>query len=239
MDGYWQSYQRAHDRSNGEYAKWERYCRQQREILRALEDLTSRGRRMYELDDRKDQVMTALKLALANLAMWARDNYFPREYARATWRRLTPFFQLPARVARRPDTIGVELTAFNDRRLGRDLVAVCDRISEIPPRLPGGHRLVLTVKGAARCAAVEREPSVACQPIRVPTWVHCSYRRTGTDAARDTPAASPQQPAFRRVPFAPDAGGGRGRTRPGIRKRTAPSVTGSPGRSSGLPSLPG
>ena len=36
---------------------------------------------MYELDHAKDQVMTTLKLALANLVMWTRDHYFPATYA--------------------------------------------------------------------------------------------------------------------------------------------------------------
>ncbi len=30
-------------------------------------------REMYELDNRKDQVMTVFKVALANLGMWVRD----------------------------------------------------------------------------------------------------------------------------------------------------------------------
>ena len=35
----------------------------------ALEDLTTHERTMYELDNRKDQVMTVFKVALANLVM--------------------------------------------------------------------------------------------------------------------------------------------------------------------------
>ena len=54
---------------NWEYDKWQRYCWEQWELLGELEDLKAGERRMYELDDRKDQVMTVLKLALANLAM--------------------------------------------------------------------------------------------------------------------------------------------------------------------------
>jgi hypothetical protein len=42
-------------------------------VLRALEDLDAKERTMYELDHRKDQVMTVCKVALANLAMWVRD----------------------------------------------------------------------------------------------------------------------------------------------------------------------
>ena len=75
-----------------EFRKQERYCKEQREVLRALEDLEAKERTMYELDHRKDQVMTVCKVALANLAMWARDHYFPASYAHATWQRLLPFF---------------------------------------------------------------------------------------------------------------------------------------------------
>ena len=62
----------------------ERYCREQRELLRALEDLTTHERTMYELDNRKDQVMTVFKVALANVVMWTRDHYFPKSFAHAT-----------------------------------------------------------------------------------------------------------------------------------------------------------
>jgi hypothetical protein len=41
-----------------ESTKHERYCRKPRELLRALEDLTAKERMMYELDNRKDQIMT-------------------------------------------------------------------------------------------------------------------------------------------------------------------------------------
>ncbi|MDP9350136.1 MAG: hypothetical protein M3P51_01120, partial [Chloroflexota bacterium] len=99
MEGYWQNYYRAHDRNSREYERWQRYCREQCDLLREIEDLKAGERQMYELDDSKDQVMTALKLALANLAMWVRDNYFQPEYARATWTRLAPFFRLPGRVS--------------------------------------------------------------------------------------------------------------------------------------------
>jgi hypothetical protein len=51
----------------------EKYCREQRELLRAIEDLEQQEREMYELDNRKDQVMTTCKVALTNLGMWVRD----------------------------------------------------------------------------------------------------------------------------------------------------------------------
>jgi hypothetical protein len=79
-------------------AKQERYCLEQCQVLRALEDLAAKERTMYEPDHRKDQAMTVCKVALANLAMWVRDHYFPASYAHATWRRLLPFFQLPGTI---------------------------------------------------------------------------------------------------------------------------------------------
>ncbi len=61
---------RAYEQCNAEFRKQERYCKEQREVLRALEELKAQEKTMYELDHRKDQVMTVCKVALANLAMW-------------------------------------------------------------------------------------------------------------------------------------------------------------------------
>ncbi len=96
---------------------------------------------MYELDDNKDQIMTALKLALANLIMWVRDNYFPPEYAQATWQRLSSLFQLPTCMVWGEAAITVELRQFNDHRLNRDLTTVRARVAERRPRLPGARLL--------------------------------------------------------------------------------------------------
>ncbi len=150
MEGHWRGYYRAFNTCNREYAKWEQYCQNQREILRELEDLKAGERRMYELDNRKDQVMTILKLALANLAMWVRDSYFPPEYASATWGRLAPFFRLPGRVVWDLDSMSVELRGFNDRALNRDLAAVCTRVNEAHLRLPNGRALLFGVTSSCR-----------------------------------------------------------------------------------------
>ena len=94
---------------------------------------------MYEIDNRKDQVMTVCKVALANLAMWVRDHYFPPSYAQATWKRLLPFFQLPGTITQDATLVQVELRPFNDRVLNRDLVILCDRVNQASPRLPDGR----------------------------------------------------------------------------------------------------
>ena len=63
--------QRIEETSRAALATCERACSQQRTLLRELEDLKKKERVMYELEHAKDQVMTVLKLALANLVMWA------------------------------------------------------------------------------------------------------------------------------------------------------------------------
>jgi len=80
--------------------------------------------------------MTVLKLALANLVMWTRDRYFPATYTQATWHRLAPFFRLPGRIVWGKDRVMVELRPFNDRRLTRDLIELCQRVEAAQPGCP-------------------------------------------------------------------------------------------------------
>ena len=102
-------------------------------------------REMFELDNRKDQVMTICKVALVNVVMWTRDQYFPLTYAHATWKRLAPFFHLPGRVTQGPRAISVELRPFNDHQLNHDLVALCERVNQASPQLPDGRQLLFSV----------------------------------------------------------------------------------------------
>ncbi len=143
LETYRQRVYRVEAKTDQESNKHERYCREQRELLRTLEALTAHERVMYELDNRKDHIMTVCKLALANLAMWVRDHFFPATYAHATWHRLLPFFQLPGRVQWGSDVVQVEVRPFNNRQLTRDLLAVCQRVNELRPRLPDGRALIL------------------------------------------------------------------------------------------------
>jgi len=143
LEPLWQRVYRVQEKSHQESSKHERYCREQRDLLRALEDLAANERVMHELDNRKDQIMTICKVALANLAMWVRDRFFPATYAHATWQRLLPFFRLPGRVLWGREGVRVELRPFNTRQLNRDLLAVCQRVNEFHPRLPDGRLLIL------------------------------------------------------------------------------------------------
>ena len=143
LEPLWQHVSRVRENSHRESTKHERYCREQRELLRALEDLAANECLMYELDNRKDQIMTVCKLALANLAMWVRDRFFPSTYAHATWQRLQPFFRLPGRIQWSHDAVHIDLRPFNNRQLTRDLLAVCQRVNEIQSRIPDGRLLIL------------------------------------------------------------------------------------------------
>jgi hypothetical protein len=107
-----QRYWRAERERDADWRKLERYCREQRVVLRQLENLAIREHQMYELTNEKDQVMTVCKVALTNLAMWTREQYFPTDYAHATWHRLAPFFQLPGQVTWEQATVAVELRLF-------------------------------------------------------------------------------------------------------------------------------
>ena len=141
-----QSKQRAEQAYRTAWDACEHACCQQRFLLRELETLKEKERVMYELEHAKDQVMTVLKLALANVVMWTRDTYFPAAYAQATWQRLAPFFRLPGWVVWGTETVEVELRSFNDRQLNRDLAAICEKVNAEETRLPDGRRLRFTMR---------------------------------------------------------------------------------------------
>ena len=95
--------------------------------------------------------MMVCKVALANLAMWVRDHYFPVSYAHATWLRLVPFFRLPGRIVRDATTVQVELRPFNDRALNRDLAMLCACVNKASPRLPDGRPLCFRISTTSTC----------------------------------------------------------------------------------------
>lgn len=150
----------AYHQCNAEFRKQERYCKEQREILRTLEEFQEQERNMYELDNRKDQVMTVYKVALANVAMWVRDHYFPASCAQATWKRLLPFFQLPGTITHHGQMVQVELRPFNDRALNRDLAVLCERVNQTSPHLPDGRRLSFTMHSTCCVLAAQNVPKI-------------------------------------------------------------------------------
>jgi hypothetical protein len=161
IEEYQQRQWKAYNTCNAEFQKCEKYCREQRELLRDLEDLDKQERDMYELDNRKDQIMTICKVSLANLGMWVRDHYFPASYAHASWDRLQVFFQLPGRITWGTKSVEVELKRFNDSALNRDLEALCAKVAEVQPSLPDGRRLIFRMQGSGILHLAAQERKVA------------------------------------------------------------------------------
>jgi hypothetical protein len=162
LDARWRRYERVRDRQEQEASKRTRYRLEQCDLLGALAELSAKEREMFELENGKDQCMTSLKLALANLGMWARDQYFPATYAHATWPRLAPFFRVPGRVTEGPQRVMVELHPFNDRQLTRDLSVVCERVATAQPHLPDGRQLCFTIVGTRPLIPNGAQGKVAC-----------------------------------------------------------------------------
>jgi len=122
-----------------------RSCRALRQVLRQQEDLQACEREMRELDNTKDQIMTLLKVGLANLGMWVRDHYFGESYQSCGWERLVPFFQLSGWVTATQAEVRLDFSPFNHRAMGRDLQDLCQKVNTSGVFLPDGRRLVLTV----------------------------------------------------------------------------------------------
>jgi hypothetical protein len=123
----------------------EGYCRELRQALRQQEDLEAQARAIYELDHAKDQIMTLLKVGLANLGMWVRDQYFGESYQHCGWQRLLPFFKLGGWLTTTASEMQLEFCAFNNRALVRDLEEVCRNVNDGAVILPDGRRLVVAV----------------------------------------------------------------------------------------------
>jgi hypothetical protein len=134
--------------------KCENSCRELRQVLRRQEDLEAQAREMYELDHAKDQIMTVLKLGLANLGMWVRDQYFGESYQHCGWQRLLPFFKLGGWVTTTTNEVQLELCAFNNRVLVRDLEELCCNVNTSGAYLPDGRRLVVVVGERLRSHAL-------------------------------------------------------------------------------------
>jgi hypothetical protein len=125
--------------------KCEGYCRELRHVLRRQEDLEAQAREMYELDHAKDHIMTLLKVGLANLGMWVRDHYFGESYQHCGWQRLLPFFKLGGWITATTNEVQLEVCAFNNQALVRDLKEVCRKVNSSSVTLPDGRRLVVAV----------------------------------------------------------------------------------------------
>jgi hypothetical protein len=140
-------------RSQGILNKCEGYCQELRHGLRQQEDLEAQAREMYELDHAKDQIMTLLKVALANLGMWVRDRYFGESYQHCSWQRLLPFFKLGGCITTTESEVQLEVCAFNNQALVHDVEEVCRNVNTRGATLPDGRRVVMAVGERLRAHA--------------------------------------------------------------------------------------
>ncbi len=130
-----------------ERGKQQRYCKEQREKKQKLTKITQamKDRPMYELDDRKDQLASALRVFLVNALQWLRDTVFPESYANATYKTLAPFLQMGGFVLEHPECIEVRLDGFWHSPKQRDLEFMVARCNAIQFSAPDGRPLHFSI----------------------------------------------------------------------------------------------
>jgi hypothetical protein len=133
----------AAERLEKERDKQQRYCQGQQKKKRALAEITQKMAScpMYELDDRKDQLLSALRLGLGNVLQWLRDTVFPESYANATYKTLVPLVQMGGFVVKHPDRIDVFLDGFWQSAKQQDLEEVVARCNAQSLTAPDGRPL--------------------------------------------------------------------------------------------------
>ncbi len=72
-------------------------------------------------------------------------HYFGESYRHCGGPRLLPFFKLGGWVTATESEVKLEVCAFNNRALARDLEEVCHNVNEGVLTLPDGRRLVVAV----------------------------------------------------------------------------------------------
>ena len=109
-----------------ERAKRERYRIEREKEKQALAEITQQtaDHPMYELDDRKDQLVGALRVCLVNVLQLLRDTVFPESYAQATYGTLAPFVQMGGFVIEHAEHIEIFLDGFWQSAKQRDLTKV-------------------------------------------------------------------------------------------------------------------
>jgi hypothetical protein len=112
-----------------EQEKRQRYRKKRQEKKQELTEVTQAMAEhpMYELDDRKDQLISALRVFLISILQWLRDTVFPESYARATYKTLVSYLQMGGFVLEHPDRIEVRLDGFWQSAKQRDLEEVVAR----------------------------------------------------------------------------------------------------------------
>jgi hypothetical protein len=137
----------AADKVEKEQEKRQRYHQERREKEQALAEVTPAMAQhpMYELDDRKDQLISALRVFLVSVLQWLRDTAFPASYAHATYKTLAPFLQMDGFALEHPDRIEVRLDGFWQSAKQRDLEEVVARCNARQFTAPDGRPLRFSI----------------------------------------------------------------------------------------------
>jgi exonuclease VII small subunit len=126
-----------------EEEKRRQYCEDRQKKDRALVAVTQAMEEhpMYKLDDRKDQLMSALRVFLVNVLQWLRGTVFPESYACATYKTLAPFLQMGGFVVEHRYCIEVFLDGFWQSAKQRELKEIVDRCNAQQFTAPDGRAL--------------------------------------------------------------------------------------------------
>ena len=100
----------------------------------------------FEVDAEKDQLMTHLRIAAYNAALFTREQYFGRAYQHirpaTLWRR---FLSQDGSYRETDDRLLISLKPFRDPELHRTAQEACARFNERHIRLRSGKWLQITV----------------------------------------------------------------------------------------------
>jgi len=126
-----------------EQEKQQQYRREQqqkqRDLTKTLQAMVDHP--MYELDDRKDQLLSAFRLCLVSALQWLRDAVFPESYAHAAYETMKAFIQMGGFVIERPRSIEVYLDGFWQSAKRRDLEELVSRCNARQFTAPDGRLL--------------------------------------------------------------------------------------------------
>jgi hypothetical protein len=100
---------------------------------------------MYELDDRKDQLSSALRLCLISALQWLRDTVFPDSYVHATYETVKTFIQRGGFVIEHLHFIEVRLDGFWQSAKQRDLEELVSRCNARQFTAPDGRPLRFSI----------------------------------------------------------------------------------------------
>lgn len=126
-----------------EREKQERYRTEREKKKQALVKITQQmtDHPMYELDNRKDQLVSALRVCLVNVLQLLRDTVFPESYAQATYGTLAPFVRMGGFVIEHAEHIEIFLDGFWQSAKQRDLAKVVTRCNAQRFTAPDGRVL--------------------------------------------------------------------------------------------------